>query len=112
MPIQGGFGPGRPILSPTLFGVTALTAGRNDAVTDLYADVDATPSFDLTLSTLKPPPVGKGRKVIGGGAIPGKVPTEDARFALNVLDHPGGRSSTSTPGPRWGRTSAPPRSSR
>ena len=51
VPLQGGFGPGLPISGDTLYSVTALGVGRNDADTDLYADVDATPSFDYTLGS-------------------------------------------------------------
>ncbi len=93
VPIQGGFGPGRPILESTLFSVTALSAGRDDAVTDIYADVDATRAFDFTLGEFKQPqPPGKGRKVTGGGAIEGAGGGE-AMFTLNVLDSLKGKVS-------------------
>jgi uncharacterized repeat protein (TIGR01451 family) len=50
VPLQGGFGAGRPITtSEGLYNVTALTFGRNDATADLYADIDATRSFDYPL---------------------------------------------------------------
>jgi hypothetical protein len=41
---------GNPVQGPTLYNVTALALGRN-ADTDIYADVDATPSFDYTLGS-------------------------------------------------------------
>ena len=41
---------GKPVQGTTLFNVTALTFGRN-ADTDIYADVDATPSFDYVLGS-------------------------------------------------------------
>ena len=47
VPINGGFGVGLP-LGNQLYDATAFTFGRNDA-NDLYADVDATHSFDFAL---------------------------------------------------------------
>ena len=47
VPINGGFGVGLP-LGNQLYNVTAFTFGR-DAADDLYADVDATHSFDFAL---------------------------------------------------------------
>jgi hypothetical protein len=47
VPINGGFGVGLPV-GNTLYNVTAFTFGRNGA-DDLYADVDASHSFDFTL---------------------------------------------------------------
>jgi len=44
-----GLGP--PILGDRLYSVTALAVGRNDDTTDLYADVDASPSFDYVLGS-------------------------------------------------------------
>jgi len=41
---------GSPITGPVLYNVTALSGGRN-ADQDLYADVDATPSFDYVLGS-------------------------------------------------------------
>ena len=49
VPIQGGFGPNRPIFGGTLFNVTALSAGRNSTPYDFYADLDATKSFDYPI---------------------------------------------------------------
>ncbi len=49
VPLQGGFGSGRPIKGDRLFSVTALSAGRS-AGTDIYADLDATRSFDFPLA--------------------------------------------------------------
>lgn len=45
-----GFGPDRPVKGSTLYSVTGLTAGRNNDATDVYADVDATPAFDVDLA--------------------------------------------------------------
>jgi hypothetical protein len=42
---------GKPIQGSTLFNVTGLTFGRNGTSTDIYADVDAAPSFDYTLGS-------------------------------------------------------------
>ena len=53
VPVQGGFGPNRPILGTTLLNVTALSAGRGNLgteIADIYADVDATKSFDFPLT--------------------------------------------------------------
>jgi hypothetical protein len=47
VPINGGFGIGLPV-GNTLFNVTAFAFGRNDA-NDIYADVDASHSFDFAL---------------------------------------------------------------
>jgi hypothetical protein len=80
--LNGGFGAGRPILATTLYNVTALSAGRDNATVDVYADLDATRAFDFTLGQVTVP--GIGRKVTGGGAIPSG--TGEAKFALNVLD--------------------------
>jgi hypothetical protein len=41
---------GQPITGPVLYNVTALSGGRN-ADDDLYADVDATRSFDYVLGS-------------------------------------------------------------
>jgi hypothetical protein len=41
---------GKPVQGTTLFNVTALALGRN-ADNDIYADVDATPSFDYVLGS-------------------------------------------------------------
>jgi hypothetical protein len=49
VPTQTGFG--SPIDGNTLYNVTAFTFGRN-AVSDLYADVDATEPFDYKLGSV------------------------------------------------------------
>src|SRR4051794_5226265 len=41
---------GAPVTGPVLYNVTGLSGGRN-ADNDLYADVDATPSFDYVLGS-------------------------------------------------------------
>jgi hypothetical protein len=89
VPVQGGFGPNRPILGNTLHNVTALSAGRGNLgleIADIYADVDATKSFDFALSggggPPPPPPGGDGCKVTGGGSI-STGPTTEGRFSLN-----------------------------
>jgi hypothetical protein len=51
-----GFGAGRPINGATLYNVTAFSGGRNDAMTDVYADVDATRSFDFPLGNVSAGP--------------------------------------------------------
>ena len=43
-------GQSAPVSGPLLYNVTALSGGRNADV-DLYADVDATPSFDYVLGS-------------------------------------------------------------
>jgi hypothetical protein len=49
VPLQGfGF----PIEGTKLFDVMAFAAGRNDDTADVYADVDATPTFDYALGTV------------------------------------------------------------
>jgi Ca2+-binding RTX toxin-like protein len=50
VPIQGGFGPDRPIKGDRLYNVTALTFGRNGPE-DFYTDIDSTRSFDYLLNT-------------------------------------------------------------
>jgi hypothetical protein len=47
VPLNGGFGAGLPV-GPTAYNVTAFSFGRN-AANDIYADVDATHSFDFAL---------------------------------------------------------------
>lgn len=86
VPLDGGFGANRPIFGSTLYNVTAFSGGRTTA-NDVYADLDATRAFDFTLGTVTPPPPpepGSGRKVTGGGSIPGTGSVE-ARFTLNVF---------------------------
>jgi hypothetical protein len=81
VPVQGGFGPNRPVLGGKLLNVTALSGGRNSGVPyDFYADVDATKSFDYTLGgTPPPPPPETGCKVTGGGTVTG-----GGQFGLNA----------------------------
>ena len=88
VPLQGGFGANRPILGNTIHNVTALSAGRGNAgaeISDIYADIDATPSFDFALSGGQPPPPPppSGCKVTGGGTIP-TGPASEGTFSLNV----------------------------
>ena len=47
VPLANGFG--RPIHGTRLYNATAFTFGRDDDTTDLYADVDASPPFDVRL---------------------------------------------------------------
>ena len=82
VPISGGFGLGRPILATTLYNVTALSAGRNNASADIYADLDATRAFDFQLGNVTPPPPNPC-KVTGGGAIMASL-TSEGRFGLTV----------------------------
>jgi hypothetical protein len=49
--LNTGFG--APVSSKRLYNVTAFTFGRSNNLDDLYADVDATPSFDYDLGSLK-----------------------------------------------------------
>jgi hypothetical protein len=82
VPIEGGFGADRPINGATLYSVIAFSGGRNDATTDVYADLDSTRSFDYVIgSSIIPPPPSGSRTVTGGGSIAGTA--SDARFALN-----------------------------
>lgn len=86
VPLQGGFGPARPIFGNTLYNVTALSFGRSND-TDIYADLDATRSFDFKFTGGGGDGGGGGGtcKVTGGGAIPGTVLMSDAPFSLNAL---------------------------
>jgi hypothetical protein len=52
-----GFGAGRPINGTSLYNVTAFSGGRNNAMTDVYADVDATRSFDFQVGTVSTVPL-------------------------------------------------------
>jgi Dockerin type I domain len=54
--LTSGFGAGRPINGAVLYNVTAFSGGRNDAMTDVYADVDATRSFDFPLGNISSGP--------------------------------------------------------
>ncbi|HEY8408597.1 MAG TPA: hypothetical protein VIK66_11515 [Gaiellaceae bacterium] len=47
VPLASGFGV--PVHGTTLYNAAAFTFGRNNASTDLYADVDATAAFDVTV---------------------------------------------------------------
>ncbi len=77
VPLQGGFGANRPIYGSTLHNVTALSGGRNGTPYDVYADVDATKSFDYQFTGGgTPPPPGAGCKVSGDGAISTGAGTE------------------------------------
>jgi hypothetical protein len=80
--LDGGFGPGRPILENTLRNVTALSAGRNNSSTDIYADIDATRAFDFPITTSPPPPP-SACHVSGGGAIQGTAGAE-GRFGVDA----------------------------
>jgi hypothetical protein len=90
VPIQGGFGANRPVFGDTLYNVTALSAGRTAPDPNLpadpnlvYADVDATRSFDYRLSgpiIEPPPPSEEGCKITGGGAVP--VLGGEGKFSL------------------------------
>ena len=74
--LQQGFGAGRPINGTTLFGVTALSYGQN-ADEDLYAEGDATHSFDYVLGATVPsvvqptakPSGGAGPRAAGGAGV-------------------------------------------
>lgn len=82
VPIQGGFGPNRPIMGGNLFNVTALSGGRSGAPYDFYADLDATKSFDYRLGSgtpPPPPPPGGSCLVTGGGTL-----ANGAKFSLNA----------------------------
>jgi hypothetical protein len=86
VPIQGGFGANRPIFGTKLFNVTALSGGRNSIPYDFYADLDATKSFDFTLSgggPPPPPPPESGCKITGGGTI-ATGPGTQGKFSLNA----------------------------
>jgi hypothetical protein len=87
VPIQGGFGPGRPILGDRLYSVTALSGGRNTD-NEIYADVDATRAFDYTLGSVVNPPTrcGDDHDVHGSGQI-----ENDDRFSLNGCDEVNGK---------------------
>jgi hypothetical protein len=88
--LDGGFGPGRPILENTIRNVTALSAGRNDASTDIYADLDATKAFDYPLRSRPAPPPPAPCKVRGGGTIPGTAGAQ-GRFSLNASENLNGK---------------------
>ncbi|HUS11765.1 MAG TPA: post-COAP-1 domain-containing protein, partial [Pyrinomonadaceae bacterium] len=60
---------------------TALSGGRNNAVTDIYADLDSTRAFDYPLRKVAEPPAGPCH-VTGGGAIAGTG--TDAMFTVNA----------------------------
>jgi hypothetical protein len=86
VPLQGGFGANRPIFGNTLYNVTALSAGRGNAgaeISDIYADVDATKSFDFAAAGQPPPPPPPeaGCKITGGGAI--TTTSGEGSFSLN-----------------------------
>ncbi|HBY93664.1 MAG TPA: hypothetical protein DEP84_06785, partial [Chloroflexi bacterium] len=93
VPLEGGLGANRPIFGDTLFNVTAFSGGRDNASTDIYADVDATRAFDFQLSSVTlPPPKEPGRHVNGGGAISGRE-TSDAPFVLSAFENLSGKVS-------------------
>jgi hypothetical protein len=50
VPLQGGFGPNRPIQGALLYSVTGFTFGRDGDADLVYADVDATHAFDYVLA--------------------------------------------------------------
>jgi hypothetical protein len=81
VPIQNGFGPNRPILGGTLLNVTALSAGRNGLPYEIYADIDATKSFDYPLGggPPPPPPPAQACTATGGGTI-----AAGGKFSLNA----------------------------
>ncbi len=82
VPVQGGFGANRPIFGGTLYNVTALSAGRTPSeLVDIYADLDATKSFDFGITATSPPPPGSCN-IEGDGAISTGVGTQGT-FSLN-----------------------------
>jgi hypothetical protein len=82
VPVQGGFGANRPIFGGTLYNVTALSAGRTPSeLVDIYADLDATRSFDFGITATPPPPPGNCN-IDGNGAISTGVGAEGT-FSLN-----------------------------
>jgi hypothetical protein len=90
VPIQGGFGPGRPIDGSVLYNVTALSAGRNPVpstgptTAEVYADLDATRSFDFPLSGAAPSASCIDRQEVKGhGEIQGTGLT-NAHFSLHA----------------------------
>lgn len=90
VPVQGGFGANRPIYGDTLYNVTALSYGRNNSLTDLYTDVDATRSFDYTLGSAITPPSGgdEGAHVVANGEI-----GDGTKLGVNVFGTPAGKVS-------------------
>jgi hypothetical protein len=87
VPLQGGFGANRPIFGNTLYNVTALSAGRGNLgmqIGDIYADVDATKSFDFAVTGQPPPPPPPedACKITGGGAI--TTLSGEGSFSLNA----------------------------
>jgi hypothetical protein len=67
VPLANGFGAGRPINGNTLYNVTAFSGGRN-AADDIYADADATRSFDFTLGNISGPLAGVVSRKVHGSA--------------------------------------------
>lgn len=53
MPLAA-FGATRPINGTTIFSVTAFSGGRNDGLTDIHLESDATPAFDYLLGSAGP----------------------------------------------------------
>lgn len=90
VPLQGGFGPGRPILGDRLYSVTALSGGRNTD-SEIYADVDATAAFDYILGSKVTPPSRCGDDQ-GDHQVSGSGQTDnDDRFSLNGCDEEHGK---------------------
>jgi hypothetical protein len=90
VPLQGGFGPNRPIDGNVLYNVTALSAGRNPVpasgptTLELYADLDATRSFDYALTSGGPSACPTGQEVKGAGNLQSAGAGSQAHFTLRT----------------------------
>jgi hypothetical protein len=90
VPVQGGFGPNRPIDGNVLYNVTALSAGRNPVpasgptTAEFYADLDATRTFDYTLTSGGLGTCATGQEVKGEGHLHSAGAGKEAHFSLHT----------------------------
>jgi uncharacterized repeat protein (TIGR01451 family) len=116
VPIQGGFGLGRPIKSDTIYNVSGFTFGRSQAPEGsppsdfLYTEADSTRSFDFNLipqvadlvvvKTDAPDPVHVGQQLVYTVKVTNDGPLAASGVTLtdNLPKNAGFGSTTTTQG--------------
>jgi uncharacterized repeat protein (TIGR01451 family) len=116
VPIQGGFGGGRPIKSDTIYNVSGFTFGRSEVPDNpvesdfLYTEADSTRSFDFSLipqvadlvvvKTDSPDPVHIGQELVYTVKVTNEGPLAASGVTLtdNLPKNAGFGSATTTQG--------------
>lgn len=96
VPLQGGFGPNRPINDDRLWSVTAFTGGRNGSAPDVHAEADASRAFDYLLGA--PTTTTTAKHLVTGGGSSTTPSGGTSRIALDVRSGPTGKVAWVEPG--------------